>query len=156
MWSRIYPDSDLVLRRGEARTDDGYYGGAGLGWWRRPRAPKKGKRKQIRSVNFDVPDMRDWVRIGVYSVRPCNICRDASEVYIWAAFVSPRTTRSLCVGPLGQDAGAFFNHAVVNGRTFVSSRWRCPYKKGRSIYNRPKNEWMKNIDSILISIAFPI
>jgi hypothetical protein len=41
----------------------------------------------------------------------------SAETHIWAAFASPRTTRSLSVGPLGVGAGPFFDRVVTIGRS---------------------------------------
>jgi hypothetical protein len=70
---KFYPGSDPVLRRDKCRTYVGYYtamrrgrGGVAAS----PTAAKKGRRKQIRVVDFIVPDVRGRGGILGHSARP--------------------------------------------------------------------------------------
>jgi hypothetical protein len=40
---------------------------------------------------------------------PCNVRAGASKAHIGAVFASGQTSRSLCVGPLGSGACAYFD-----------------------------------------------
>jgi hypothetical protein len=59
-----------------------------------------------------------------HAARPHSVCRDASETQICVVFASPRTARSLYVGPLDLGADTIFD--VAPCLFAVPHWWRCP------------------------------
>jgi hypothetical protein len=90
-------------------------GGVRVGWQRRSRAAKKERRKQMRTIDFVVPDVHGRVGIQGHSTRSRSVRADANATHIWASFASRRTCRSLCAAPLGLGGNAYFGRTVRNG-----------------------------------------
>jgi hypothetical protein len=73
-----------------------------LGWWRRTREAKKGKRKQIRAADFDVPGVGDRVKkenarrddASSVETQMCHIFRPCVRLFGRPVhYVSPRWNR---------------------------------------------------------------